>query len=186
MPWYKEATISSTARNHNPQHAHPLRAHLLRGLDLPHERRVTATSSTHRLSSTTTPLHVDSGNLKTSEPKASETLCAQITSLPESRPQPRLRPAPHALRALACATTAHVPSCARARAGRVLVLVPSCACARAILCSCLCARVLRPVRPVAGCFGGWPLRWLAASVAGRFDGWPPLRWLAASVAAHEI
>ena len=106
--------------------------------------------------------------MKTSEPKASETLCARITSLPESRPQPRLRPAPHALRALACATTAHVPSCARARArvGRVLVLVPSRARARAILCSCSCARVLRPVRPVAGCFGGWLLRLLAASVGG--------------------
>ena len=66
-------------------------------------------------------------------------------------------PPPHALRALACATTAHVPSCARARArvGRVLVLVPSRARARAVLCSCSCARVLRPVRPVAGCFGGW-------------------------------
>ena len=135
---YKRRRSQPTARihAHNPQHAHPPRVHLLRGLDLPHERRVTATSSTHRLSSTTTPLHVDSGNLKTSEPKASETLCARITSLPESRPQPRLRPAPHALRALACATTAHVPSCARARArvGRVLVLVPSCARARAILC----------------------------------------------------
>ena len=124
------------------------------------------TSSTHRLSSTTTPLHVDLGNLKTSEPKASETLCARITSLPESRPQPRLRPAPHALRALACATTAHVPSCARARArvGR--------ACARAISCSCPCHLVLvlvcscAPSRPS----GGWLLRWLAASVAGRFGG----------------
>ena len=164
----KEPAISSTAGNHthNPQHAHPLRAHLPRGLDLPHERRVTATSSTHGLSSTTTPLHVDSGNLETSEPKASETLCARITSLRESRPQPRLRPALHALRALACATTAHVPSCARARArvGR--------ACARAISCSCPCHLVLvlvcscAPSRPS----GGWLLRWLAASVAGRFGG----------------
>ena len=85
----------------------------------------------HRLSSPTTPLHMDSRNLKTSEPKASETLCARITALPESRPQPRLRPSPRALRALACAITVHVPSCARARAGRVLVLVPSCARARA-------------------------------------------------------
>merc|ERR1711903_289268 len=46
-----------------------------------------------------------------------------------------------------------------------------------------------------GGWAGWPLRWLAASVAGRFGGWPlwllaasvagrvggwPLRWLAAS------
>ena len=31
----------------------------------------------------------------------------------------------------------------------------------------------------AGWLAGWPRRWLAASVAGRFGGWP-LRWLAAS------
>ena len=35
-PPYKTGPISSTARNHNPQHAHPPRVHLLRGLDLPH------------------------------------------------------------------------------------------------------------------------------------------------------
>ena len=87
--WYKEAAISQPPEITLTTHSmhHPPRVHLLCDLDLPHERRVTATSSTHRLSSTTTPLHVDSGNLKTSEPKASEALCALITAAQRHYPE---------------------------------------------------------------------------------------------------
>ena len=37
----------------------------------------------------------------------------------------------------------------------------------------------------AGCFGGWPLRWLAALVAGRFSGWL-LQWLAGCFSGRPL
>ena len=73
-------------------------------------------------------------------------------------------------RAVLCSCSCSCRSCL-CSCHLVLVPVPSCARARVLVCSVPSVRWL--AASVAGCFGGWPLRWLTASVAGRFGfgGW---------------
>ena len=49
----------------------------------------------------------------------------------------------------------------------------------------LCGMLIKSASFPAGCFGGWPLRWLAALVAGRFSGWL-LQWLAGCFSGRPL
>ena len=129
----KEPAISSTAGNHthNPQHAHPLRAHLLRGLVLPHEWRVSA-----NIKHPPTFIHNHAAPRGLRQLKNERAEGGRDTLRSNHGPT-RITSKPPTTPSSAC------PSCPCLCYYRPCAVVCSCSCrscarARAILCSCPC------------------------------------------------